>query len=165
MPPPANGAGKLDRLKQLISESKKEEEANAVVTVDTPATPEVTYSEPVTQSTFANVWSQFLNQLEQERKMSLSVIYKNATWQLLNDQTVELTLASQHEREMFEEDRINIIPFLRSRLKNSGFELLIKVNVSIVKSRVFTAEERFKVMAEKNPMLNDLRHIFGLELE
>jgi DNA polymerase-3 subunit gamma/tau len=66
---------------------------------------------------------------------------------------------------MIEEDKINIIPFLRSNLKNGLIDLTFIVNQTSQPFKAFTAEDRFKVMAEKNPMLNDLRQSFGLEFE
>lgn len=93
------------------------------------------------------------------------MIYKDAKWQIVNENEVELTLASQHEREMFDEDRINIMPFLRSRLKHFKLELSVKINQGIQTKRIFTAEDKFKLMAEKNPALIELRNTLGLELE
>jgi hypothetical protein len=45
------------------------------------------------------------------------------------------------------------------------FEFKITVNSTIIKHRVFTAEEKFNAMAEKNPLLNDLRNLLALDLE
>lgn len=120
---------------------------------------------PVTKELFESVWRDYLMLLQEEKKMSLHVILNNAQWALLNDKTVEITLASQHENEMFDEERINIIPFFRSNLKNTAFDVNIKVVNSIIYKRAFTAEEKFNAMAEKNPVLNDLRKLFALDLE
>lgn len=97
--------------------------------------------------------------------MSLWVIFRNATWELQQDGTVVVVLASQHESEMFEEERINAIPFLRKKLKNTKFDITIKVTSSVAYKRAFTAEEKFDVMAESNPLLNDLRKLLALDLE
>ena len=74
-------------------------------------------------------------------------------------------MASQHESEMFDEERISTIPFFRSNLRNTKLELLIKVVNTIVYKRAFTAEEKYNAMAEKNPLLNDLRKLLALDLE
>jgi hypothetical protein len=66
---------------------------------------------------------------------------------------------------MIEDDRISITPFLRSNLKNSAIDFEYVVDSKVQPFKAFTVEDRFKVMSEKNPMLNDLRQTFGLELE
>ncbi len=97
--------------------------------------------------------------------MSLSVVFKNGQWKLLNENTVELILASQLEKEMFDDERVNTMQHLRPALQNFMFDIQITVNSTIQKTRVFTAEEKFQAMAEKNPVLNDMRTMFGLDLE
>lgn len=166
-PPPLfkSGLSSLDKLKQQIAEKKKEqaEKQPEQALADEPVV--VVENRPVTSEVFGKVWELYLATLHKENKMSLSVVFKNAQWNLINDSTVELILASQHERELFDEERINIIPFMRSNLKHTGFEFDLKVNSTIAKHRVFTAEEKFNAMAEQNPLLNDLRNLLALDLE
>jgi DNA polymerase III subunit gamma/tau len=161
-----SGLSSIDKLKQQIAERKKEQANQPAETErsEEPA-PLLEHNTPVTQEGFANTWDKYLMQLQKENKMSLSVIFKNASWSLLNDSGIELVLASQHERELFEEERINIIPYMRKNLKHTGFDIQIRVNSAIRKTRVFTAEEKFNAMAEKNPLLNDLRNLLALDLE
>lgn len=122
-------------------------------------------NEPITQMAFEQAWAQYHNQLHSENKMSLLMILKNAKWQLSGEYQVEVVLASQHESEMFEEERINIIPFFRKTLKNTLFEIVVVVNSTVIHKKVFTAEDKFAAMAEKNPLLNDLRKLLALDLE
>lgn len=167
VPPPMPKAGlsSIEKLKQQIALNKKQEaekqeasEAEVVVVVTEDDV-------PVTHESFTKVWAEYLAHIEAEKKMSLWVIFRNATWQLLENGTVEIVLASQHESEMFEEERINTIPFLRKNLKNTKFDISIKVISSVAFKRAFTAEEKFNLMAESNPLLNDLRKILALDLE
>jgi len=167
VPPPMPKAGlsSIEKLKQQIALNKKQEaekqeasEAEVVVVVTEDDV-------PVTHESFTKVWAEYLAHIEAEKKMSLWVIFRNATWQLLENGTVEIVLASQHESEMFEEERINTIPFLRKNLKNTKFDISIKVISSVAFKRAFTAEEKFNLMAESNPLLNDLRKLLALDLE
>jgi DNA polymerase III subunit gamma/tau len=157
----------LDKLKQQIAKNKKEQEQAKQLEVINEAPKKIidTANVPVTQVAFEQVWNSYLQQLEIDKKMSLGVILKNAKWQILNQEQVEIILASQHEREMFEEERINTIPFFRKNLSNTSFDLLIKINNTFQSNKVFTTEEKFKAMAEKNPLLNEFRKIMALDLE
>ncbi len=155
----------MDKLKQQIAQNKKELAVQEVQQQETAAQVIPVIDEPVTPVAFEQVWAQYLAQLETDNKMSLLVILKNAKWQLIAEHQVEIILASQHENEMFEEERINTIPFFRKNLKNTLFEVVIKVNSTVQRTRRFTAEEKFAAMAEINPTLNDLRKLLALDLE
>lgn len=158
-----NAMSKLDKLRQHVTtqantateEQPVEETAPTTFDTDT----------PLEANALKDVWAKYIQWLGETAKMGLSVIYKNATYTIKSSTIIELTLASQHEREMVEEDKMNIIPFLRSRLKNGLIDFEFVINQTIQSNRPFTAEDRFKVMAESNPVLNDLRNSLGLELE
>ncbi|MES2690188.1 MAG: hypothetical protein V4658_07275 [Bacteroidota bacterium] len=166
-PPPLfkSGLNSLDKLKQQIADKKKEQ-AEKQPEQQLASEPVVMVEDtPVTKEVFNTIWDLYLSGLHKDNKMSLAVVFKNAQWNLLNETTVELVLASQHEKELFDEERNNIIPFMRKNLKHTGFDFNIKVNSTIAKHRVFTAEEKFNAMAEKNPLLNELRNLLALDLE
>ena len=159
-----NAMSKLDKLRMQVSQTPQKTVNDAAT--ETEKAPVAYDSDvPLSQILFTETWKKYLEKLSEQGKNSLSVIYKNATSRIVDANIVELTLASQHEREMIEEDKINIIPFLRSNLKNGLIDLTFIVNQTSQPFKAFTAEDRFKVMAEKNPMLNDLRQSFGLEFE
>jgi DNA polymerase-3 subunit gamma/tau len=158
-----NAMSKLDKLRQQVTTQANApaEEQAVVETLSAPVGGDV----PLNENSLKEVWTMYMQKLGETGKNSLSVIYKNATRAIKSSTIIELTLASQHEREMIDEDKINILQFLRSRLKNSLVDFEFVINQAIQSTRPFTAEDRFKVMAEKNPVLNDLRNSLGLELE
>lgn len=159
----ANAMSKLDRLRMQVTQTAQQTVTETTTEIVTTVSADSDI--PLAENAFAETWKRYLEKLSEQGKNSLSVIYKNATSRILDANIIELTLASQHEREMIEEDKINIIPFLRSNLKNALIDLTFIVNQTSQPFKAFTAEDRFKVMAEKNPMLNDLRQSFGLEFE
>ena len=162
---PKTGLSSIEKLKQQITLNKKQEADKQEETNAQEITVVKDEDAPVTEKTFGRVWSNYLLHIEAEKKMSLWVIFRNATWELQNDGTVVIILASQHESEMFEEERINAIPFLRKNLGNTNFDISIKVNSSVSYKRAFTADEKFDLMVESNPLLNDLRKLLALDLE
>jgi DNA polymerase-3 subunit gamma/tau len=155
---------KLERLRQEMSSKPiVTEEVNATdVKFDSVASDA---NIPLTESTLSDIWKVYIQKLSDSSKNSLAVIYKNARYQIKDVALIQLTLSSQLELEMIEDDRISITPFLRSNLKNSAIDFEYVVDSKVQPFKAFTVEDRFKVMSEKNPMLNDLRQTFGLELE
>jgi DNA polymerase-3 subunit gamma/tau len=159
-----NSLSKLDKLRKQVAGSPASEEQ---LMVDTEATtlPEIIDNNPFTQAELMGTWIRYIQLLSELGKNSLAVIYKNTLVKLTENTILELTLSSQHEREMIEDDRINITPFLRSNLQNTSIDFSFIINSTLQPFKAFTAEDKFKLMADKNPVLNEFRQVFGLELE
>ncbi len=154
----------LEKLRQLVSEKPAEEIKTETKTDDVLENVTITKTE-LTQESFEICWQKYLDELMVKGKKSLMSIYKNAIIKVSGENCVEMELASIHEKEMFENDRTHIVPYFRGALGNPTFDFNIIVNQQNHFKKAFTSEEKFKVMAEKNPLLNDLRNAFGLELE
>jgi DNA polymerase-3 subunit gamma/tau len=159
-----NSLSKLDKLRQQVVSAQTPEQPS-VEESSKISQPEISLASVFSEEQLMDAWKLYIQKLGDLGKNSLAVIYKNISVKLLENALLELTLGSQHEREMIEDDRINITPFLRSHLQNSTIDFSFIINSTAQPFKAFTAEDKFKVMAEKNPLLNDLRQSFGLELE
>jgi DNA polymerase-3 subunit gamma/tau len=153
---------KLSKLRQQLSEEKKaDDEPEKQITKE----PSTEKNETLTTESFGKAWDDYILYLDRQGKKSLSVTYKNAAWEITDDSQVLLTLASSHEKEMFEQDQMQILPFLRQALNNRSLEFMVKVNQQFQFQHKFTAEDKFKAIAEQHPLINDLRNALGLEIE
>jgi DNA polymerase III subunit gamma/tau len=159
-----SGMSKLDKLRQKVVSAQSATEPEEETTTSG-QTVDPDFLTPFTETQLLDMWKLYLQKLNELGKTSLAVIYKNALVNLQDKTLVQITLSSQHEREMIEDDRINITPFLRSGLQNSKIDFTFIINSTAQPFKAFTAEDKFKIMADKNPLLNELRQSFGLELE
>jgi len=69
------------------------------------------------------------------------------------------TMKKEIEREKFE-----LMEHLRSNLNNHFITLKITVNEEVAKKFVFTPEEKYQKLREKNPAIDLLRKTFDLDL-
>ncbi|MEI6595057.1 MAG: DNA polymerase III subunit gamma/tau [Bacteroidota bacterium] len=153
---------KLEKLKQLVTVGKNENllaEKTAII-----ESSEESENNLLTDEQFSTAINNYIEHLNSSGKKSLISIYKNAKFQVSENQIVEMILSSLHEKEMFEDDKVQITPFMRKIFGNQ-FEFKIIVNQSALPKKAFTAEEKFIVMSNKNPVLLDLRNVLGLEFE
>lgn len=159
-----NSISKLERLRQEMgNKPAPNDQTTDAVTVTEVVSVETNL--PLTADTLSEAWKSYIQKLTESGKNSLAVIYKNAQYKIKDVALIQLILSSQLELEMIEDDRISITPFLRSTLKNIALDFEYTVDSKVQPFKAFTVEDKFKVMAEKNPTLNDLRQTFGLELE
>ncbi len=153
---------KLEKLKQLVTVGKNENSlAEKTATIESS---EESENNILTDEQFSTAINNYIEHLTSSGKKSLISIYKNAKFQVSENQIVEMILSSLHEKEMFEDDKVQITPFMRKIFGNQ-FEFKIIVNQSALPKKAFTAEEKFIVMSNKNPVLLDLRNVLGLEFE
>lgn len=79
--------------------------------------------------------------------------------------TVKIELIKQHKIQL-EEFKVEFLQYLRSSLKYSALSLnVIEVKRQSEGSRAYTAQEKFEVMAKKNPSLNALKEKLKLDFK
>lgn len=150
--------------KQRMAEKKQqqEENSNGVATKVEDSIP----SAEITQEVFDIVWQAYLKELEETGNRRISSFIKDRSYEIVASDKVKLTLFSNLEKEMFDAERLSVLPFFRSRLKNNTFEFEYEIsNNNPTENRLLTAEQKFKLMAQKNPLLSDLQRIFELQIE
>ena len=70
------------------------------------------------------------------------------------------------QEEVLNENKSNIIGFLKKSLINNSIQLNIIIKeLEKQEIKAYTPEDKFKEMAEKNPTLLEMKDQFGLELD
>lgn len=77
---------------------------------------------------------------------------------------VELTLPNTLIEGHFKKGRTKFLTFLRASLNNYGIAINIKIDETIQEKKAYGNEGKYKLLAEKNPLLEKLRHTFELDL-
>lgn len=79
---------------------------------------------------------------------------------------IELTLHNASQDELILEEKAPLLDYLRTHLRNHTLQLQTRMDpTSADPEQAFTAKEKYRKMAEKNPGLDDFRRQLGLELE
>jgi len=60
---------------------------------------------------------------------------------------------------------MNFLGFLRNELNNFSIQLNLVLPTAEDKTNLYTATDRYKHLAEKNPSINKLRQAFDLDIE
>tara|TARA_B100000900_G_scaffold112361_1_gene93984 strand:- start:534 stop:2282 length:1749 start_codon:yes stop_codon:yes gene_type:complete len=85
---------------------------------------------------------------------------------LEKDFKIRISVGSRVQSKYFEEARDEIIRLLRTELKNDAISVIVKVEESGSNAKiVYTAEERYQFLLEKNPQLEDFRKEFQLDID
>ncbi len=84
---------------------------------------------------------------------------------ILEDKTVVIMLSNEVQREMLTGIKQDMLDELRNLLVNKQTQLEIKVSELMGEVKAYKPQDKFKVLAEKNPALNELKKRFDLDIE
>ncbi|MDP1726749.1 MAG: DNA polymerase III subunit gamma/tau [Bacteroidota bacterium] len=165
----ANGnsnANKLDRLKEQIA-LQKAKEKEIEKSAQTHELEEKTEEQTAfTLADFANVWVAYIQHLEKTGKTRISSFIKDCTYILTENSIVEVELRSNLEKELLEEERLDMIPYFRKALKNHAFDLVIVINSSLIQhTKKISKSDQLKMMIDKNPVMGEFVQGLGLEID
>jgi DNA polymerase III subunit gamma/tau len=140
-------------------------------TVDT-AVEETTKSEepdmcdPFDHETMLKYWKLYSDQMKSEGKHQMFSTMGTYIPTIQSNYQIEWMIDNPAQQEMFQEERVELVNFLRKSLNNYLVNVYVKLNENITSGEVaYTNKEKYQKMVEKNPGLDDFRKQLGLELE
>ena len=142
------------------AEKKKEEKTHEIVT------DEKRNKDHFSQEHLDDCWKNYAHQKHNEGKHNLLSILRDKKAILEDNYTIRVNLDNKVQEEVFNEDKSNILGFIKTHLKND--EITVQVTVTPVKEeemKAYTAEDKFKKMVKKNPDLGILKDKFDLEID
>ncbi len=159
-----NKANQLDLLKKKILEQKEKPAENQLGEQTTEN--QIVISEAFNLNQFENVYNDYILVLDKTAKSRVSSFLRNSKFKLLENSIVELELRSKLELELLEEQKLDMIPFFRSGLKNANFDFTFIINTDLIQqTKKVSKQDLLKIMVDKNPLVSELVQGLGLELE
>ncbi|MFO7656498.1 MAG: DNA polymerase III subunit gamma/tau [Bacteroidales bacterium] len=122
---------------------------------------------PFTQDDLLNEWSAYAESIRDTMPRSYSTL-KTQFPVLKEGSIAEVTLLNQAQADDFNQRiKTDLLAFLRRNLNNNllTFDINIPDEPQTNGRRPYTAEEKFRYMADKNPLLLKLKQEFNLDFE
>lgn len=116
-----------------------------------------------TQAGLMEAWVEFLDKLKEENKIPAYNALQSGEVNLKDDFLIEFEFNSGSLQSEFDEQREQLMLFLRERLNNYGLEFSVVVKENTQVNFIKTKADIFKEMAEKNPNLLKLKDELGLD--
>lgn len=142
------------KLETVVSTNDVNEIASETVVVN--------QNEAYTEADLNQAWIAFIVQLD---KASLSFMKERKLVIQENDK-ISVIFASNHEKTLCEDQRLNALQYFRINLKNTQINLDFEVDNTIIpETKSLSNEDKFNKMVEQNPDLATLRQLLELEIE
>lgn len=151
-------------INPTLNGTKNSEQLANQKTEDTKATLDQPKSS-FTQEALETTWDVYANGLKAKGKTNLATALLSKRPVLVNGSSIEFTINNKALEESINEDKMNFLGFLRKELNNYSIQLNLIMSLAEEKTNLYTATDRYKHLAEKNPNINKLRQIFDLDVE
>jgi DNA polymerase-3 subunit gamma/tau len=117
------------------------------------------------QEALESTWNAYAKQVQQKGKLNL---YSTLTFRkplLRENALIEFTIENKVQEETLELEKTELLGFLRKELNNFNSTLKTIINTVESERKPYTAGDKFKRMAEKNPVIQKLKQKFDLDIE
>jgi DNA polymerase-3 subunit gamma/tau len=115
---------------------------------------------PVDLETLKKIWAEFA-ELRRNQVAEYQLLKRDFTYE---DNKIVVTLNNAIEEPFLQNMRTSLIAYLRDKLSNHSI-MVTGVLREIENNRpmIYTNQERFSYLLEKNPILKELKERFGLD--
>ena len=119
-----------------------------------------------TQKDLINFWLVYCKEVQMAGKHNLHTILNEKAGVLKDNNNIEICLDNKVQEEVLNEEITPLLRRLKKDLKNDAISLNVIIKqIEEKEMRAYTAEDQFKKMADKNPILLKMKDQFGLEID
>ncbi len=114
---------------------------------------------------FQNEWKRCVSILSEKNLISLNALLLSLSPTPISEFKYEIRVSNKMQAELFNSERGAINDIIRKALNNFSIDFDIQIDQDLSSNRPYTTSEKFKAMAEKNPLMLSLKDKLGLDSE
>jgi DNA polymerase-3 subunit gamma/tau len=116
-----------------------------------------------TEMQLIGIWNEYLKMLLDDGKKIIASIM-NADIPKIIESNISITLPNKLMQSKLTSHKPKLLKFVREKLDNYSIDLIIEVNEIANKKFAYTPQERYEKLKEKNPIIEELRRKFDLDI-
>jgi DNA polymerase-3 subunit gamma/tau len=142
-------------LQNILKPQAKVEEKVAEIVAQT------VVNKSINQAELKKVWDEFA-ELKKTQAGEYSLLTRGFD---LNENKITISLANPVEEPLLQSIRTQLTAYLRDKLNNSNINVFGVMQAIETKRMAYTNKEKFDYLAEKNPILLELKERLGLDTD
>lgn len=160
--PPQKKLSKLPSLKDLQQQAQNPAPASTKVAEDAD---EVAYGAivPVDEAKLRSVWHEILRRKKSENMLEFTLL--NRPYQISDKNEILLQVDNPVQVDQFNHIRPALLTELKDRLQNRSIRISVEVVEQKDENRLYTSQDKFNYLADKYPLLVDMKQRFGLDTD
>jgi len=119
--------------------------------------------ENFTKNKLNSIWDAYLKDKLDKGENNIASILKINKPEIQSKNLITYSVLNDSNKIELEEEKNNLLPFLKTQLKNNQITLSILVNKTAIKKTNYSDKEKYKLLLKKNSKLDKLRTTFDLE--
>lgn len=120
--------------------------------------------EPFTLERLLELWKVCAEKANAADKIHLYTLLTSNDPILENETEITVLVENLALESTLQTEKIELLNFLRSELRNFDVEIVSKRAASTHKKRIYTNPDKYKYMVDKNPQLEEMRRRFNLDV-
>ena len=164
-PPPKPVIGAMPSLGNLglINTNAASNQANSAQTSTGQSTTTEKRNTPFTIDQLKSAWvGQVKNFEKEERFKAMLITYEPV---MDSEHMFHITVKNQLQKKVFSQFGKQLMDNIRNELQNDHIQLRVEIDEHVIGQVAYTASEKYKLLAQQNPQLDDLRQRMNLQLE
>ena len=164
-PPPKPIIGAMPSLGNLglINTNAASNQANSAQTSTGQSTKTEKRNTPFTIDQLKSAWvGQVKNFEKEERFKAMLITYEPV---MDSEHMFHITVKNQLQKKVFSQFGKQLMDNIRNELQNDHIQLKVEIDEHVIGQVAYTASEKYKLLAQQNPQLDDLRQRMNLQLE
>ena len=121
-------------------------------------------NQQVGQERLESVWKKLFSELESEGEYNLAALLNLDVPRLKNKTEIHLNFPNKTNKVELESQKVKVLEALGDELKNDLLTLVIQVNEEEQKNYIYTPKEKYEQLVKINPVVDDIRKEFDLDL-
>jgi DNA polymerase-3 subunit gamma/tau len=123
-------------------------------------------AKPYAQEELFSVWNEYANHLQSQGRLSIHAALSKRKPEPADKFVVKFKVDSTAVEKDLNELKAEMLGYMRKKLSNFALQIEVEVVIGDESGQIpYTPSEKFKKLAEKNPLLNDLKNQFDLDIE
>lgn len=124
----------------------------------------INMNQPLEAELLMKAWEALRADISQN-EITLKQCIKTSSPKILSNSEFTVVVSNNFQADNLRENTNRVVLFLQNKLQNSNLQMVIEVSDSKESVVVFTANDKFKLMLEKNPELEQFRKRLDLEID
>jgi DNA polymerase-3 subunit gamma/tau len=118
--------------------------------------------QPFTPEQFLELWKVYTQKANDEHKIHLYTLMNNDP--IIEGTNITVLVENSALESTLQNEKVDILNFLRSSLRNFDIQLSSKRAENNTKKRIYTNKDKYSHLVDKNPQLEELRKRFNLDI-
>lgn len=120
-------------------------------------------NQEVQQEAITKQWQSYTNKMTEKGERNMVALLQLDAPRLKNKTEIHLSVPNETNKLELEKNSTLLLQFLRKQLLNDHLSLQVHIDAKEEKKFVYTAEDKYKELVKKNPMIETFKNNFSLD--